>query len=89
LHVNEAEDPVVPDRFVAASDIRRIHFAARQQSMSDELEKLLEAARYRPLTPAEQEEQRRSFAFGNANIENVRVTREIVDAQAEELKEKR
>jgi len=57
--------------------------------MSDELEKLLEAARYRPLTPAEQEEQRRSFAFGNANIENVRVTRQIVDEQAEELTEKR
>jgi hypothetical protein len=56
--------------------------------MNDELEKLLEAARYRPLTPAEQEEQRRSFAFGNANIENVLVTRETVDQQAEELEEK-
>lgn len=55
--------------------------------MSDELEKLLEAAKYRPLTPAEQEEQRRSFAYGNANIENDRVTRETVDQQAEELKE--
>jgi hypothetical protein len=54
--------------------------------MSDELEKLLEAAKYRPLTPSEQEEQRRSFAFGNANIENSRVTRETVDQQAEELK---
>jgi hypothetical protein len=57
--------------------------------MSDELEKLLEAARYRPLTASEQEEQRRSFAFGNANIENERVTRETVDQQAEELKETR
>jgi hypothetical protein len=56
--------------------------------MSDELEKLLEAARYRPFTPAEQEEQRRSFAYGNANIENDRVTRETVDEQAEELKER-
>ncbi len=55
--------------------------------MNDELEKLLEAARYRPLTPAEEEEQRRSFAFGNANIENVLVTRETVDQQAEELKQ--
>jgi hypothetical protein len=57
--------------------------------MSDELEKLLEAARYRPMTPSEQEEQRRSFAYGNANIENERVSRETVDQQAEELKEKR
>jgi hypothetical protein len=57
--------------------------------MSDELEKLLEAARYRPLTAAEKEEQRRSFAYGNAHIENSRVTREMVDQQAEELEENR
>lgn len=57
--------------------------------MSDELEKLLEAARYRPLTASEREEQRRSFAYGNANIENDRVTRETVDEQAEALKESR
>jgi len=54
--------------------------------MSDELEKLLEAARYRPLTLLEQEEQRRSFAYGNVNIENDRVTRATVDEQAEVLK---
>ena len=54
--------------------------------MSNELEPLLEAAGYRPLTASEQEEQRRSFAYGNANIENDRVTRETVDQQAEELK---
>jgi len=54
--------------------------------MSDELQKLLEAAKYRPLTASEEEEQRRSFAYGNANIENARVTRETVDQQAEELK---
>lgn len=28
------------------------------------------------------EEQRRSFAFGNCNIENPKVTREIVDEEA-------
>jgi hypothetical protein len=54
--------------------------------MSEELERLLEAAKYRPLTPTEKEAQRRSFAFGNANIENASVTREMVDQQAEELK---
>lgn len=53
--------------------------------MNDELEKLLEAARYRPLTQVEKEEQRRSFAYGNANIENPRVTREMIDEQAAEL----
>lgn len=55
--------------------------------MSDELEKLLEAARYRSLTPSEQEEQRRSFAYGNAKIENDRITRETVDEQAEALRD--
>jgi hypothetical protein len=54
--------------------------------MSEELERLLEAAKYRPLTASEKEAQRRSFAFGNANIDNASVTREMVDQQAEELK---
>lgn len=53
--------------------------------MSDDLEKLLEAAKSRQLTAAEQEEQRRSFAFGNANIENGRVTRETVDREADAM----
>jgi hypothetical protein len=55
--------------------------------MSDELERLLEATRNRPLTALEREEQRRSFAYGNANIENPRVTRQIIDEQAEKLNE--
>lgn len=53
--------------------------------MHEDLEKLLEAAKYRPLSPAEREEQRRSFAYGNANIENARVTRETVDREADDL----
>ena len=57
--------------------------------MSNELEMLLEAAKHRLLTASEREEQRRSFAYGNANIENERVTRETVDQQAEELNESR
>jgi hypothetical protein len=55
--------------------------------MSDELEKLLEAAKHRGLTADEREEQRRSFAFGNANIENARVTRETIDREADALAE--
>ena len=53
--------------------------------MPEDLEKLLEAAKYRTLSPTEQEEQRRSFAYGNANIENSRVTRETVDREADDL----
>lgn len=54
--------------------------------MPEELETLLEEARNRPFSKAEREAQRRSFAFGNANIENPDVTREVVDAAAEALK---
>lgn len=50
--------------------------------MANELEKLLEKSRNVRMTNAEKEAQRRSFAFGNANIENQRVTREMVDAAA-------
>lgn len=50
--------------------------------MSTDLEKLIAAARLVTMTPQQQEAQRRSFAYGNTNIENNRVTREIVDNAA-------
>ncbi len=50
-----------------------------------ELERLIAAARARTMTPAEREEQRRSFVHGNINIENGRVTREVVDQAAEQM----
>ena len=53
--------------------------------MSHELERLIEAARKAQLTDSDKEEQRRSFAYGNAHIENARITRQMVDAQAEKL----
>ncbi len=53
--------------------------------MTKELEKLLEVAKKRASKPAEQEEQRRSFAYGNTKIENSRITREMVDQEAERL----
>lgn len=56
--------------------------------MSEELNKLLEAARSIPFSDAQREQQRRSFAYGNAHIENPRVTRQTVDEQAEKLKSK-
>jgi hypothetical protein len=37
------------------------------------------------MSAADKEAQRRSFAYGNANIENERVTKETVDAEAERL----
>lgn len=53
--------------------------------MSEELHQLIEAAKKVGMTPEQLEEQRRSFAFGNANIENQRVTRETVARAAELL----
>lgn len=53
--------------------------------MTNRLEQLLEDTRSVKMTPEQQEQQRRSFAYGNANIENERVTREMVDDAAEQL----
>ena len=54
--------------------------------MSPELHALVEAARNRPFSEAEREAQRRSFAYGNAKIENDRITREMVAEQDEIFK---
>jgi hypothetical protein len=55
--------------------------------VSEHLQELLEAARNAPpMSEADKEEQRRSFAFGNAHIENERVTREMVDRAADQIK---
>jgi hypothetical protein len=54
--------------------------------MPGELELLLAASREREFTPAQQEEQRRSFAFGNTHFENERITRETIDRAAEALR---
>jgi hypothetical protein len=54
--------------------------------MSKELASLIELGRRHEITPAEKEEQRQSFAYGNTKIENPRITREVVALQAERLK---
>jgi hypothetical protein len=53
--------------------------------MTNRLQELLEEARKSVPTPQEKEEQRRSFAYGNTKIENSRITREMVDQEAESL----
>ena len=53
------------------------------RSMSDDLAKLLEMAKKVTMTPEELEQQRRSFAYGNARIENDRITRAIIDKAAD------
>ena len=54
--------------------------------MSEELQVLINAARKVAMSPEDQEEQRRSFAYGNSKIENDRITRRTIDEQAELLK---
>ncbi|MBX3192078.1 MAG: hypothetical protein KF819_34125 [Labilithrix sp.] len=50
-----------------------------------ELEDLIKMARTTTMTTEEKEAQRRSFAFGNTNIENERITRDTIDEAAENL----
>lgn len=56
--------------------------------MTKELQELLDAAKTVEPSPEQKEEQRRSFVFGNTNIENPRITREMVNKEAETLKNK-
>ena len=54
-------------------------------SMTDDLKKLLEAAKTAKPTPEHREQQRRSFVYGNTHFENELITREMVDREAEKL----
>ncbi len=49
------------------------------------LRALLDAAKKIKMTPEDEEEQRRSFAYGNTHIENELITRKTVDEAAEAL----
>jgi len=57
-----------------------------QLAMTEALQQLIEAARHSLFREDEREAQRRSFAYGNTRIENERITREMVDEQAEALR---
>ncbi len=54
--------------------------------MSNALEKLIESSKSVEMTNEQKEEQRRSFAYGNAGLENELITREMINQQAEKLK---
>jgi len=56
--------------------------------MTKELQELLDAAKKVEVSAEQKEEQRRSFAYGNTNIENSRITRETVDKEADALNRK-
>ena len=54
--------------------------------MSVHLEALIEKTRGIKMTERERERQRNSFAFGNASFENQRITRDMVEKQAQVLR---
>jgi hypothetical protein len=56
--------------------------------MNEKLEFLLKQAKKIEMTPAEQEEQRRSFAYGNTKIENDLITREMINEAADRMAKK-
>jgi hypothetical protein len=55
------------------------------EAMAVNLKDLFERAKRLKMTPAAQEEQRRSFAYGNVKLANDLITREMIDAAAERL----
>jgi hypothetical protein len=56
--------------------------------VSDEIWTLIERARGIVMSEADREEQRRSFAFGNTALENPRITRDLIDREAETLRQR-
>lgn len=57
--------------------------------MTDDLNSLIKAAKNLQPSPEQNEAQRLSFAFGNTNIENPRITRETIAKEAEKLNHKK
>lgn len=53
--------------------------------MTDDLKKLLDAAKNAKPSAEHREQQRRSFVYGNTHFENELITREMVDTEAEKM----
>lgn len=56
--------------------------------MNKDLIKLIETTRHIKMTPEQEAEQRRSFVYGNCNIENENVTREMVEEADRKFRDK-
>lgn len=54
--------------------------------MVNNIEKLLEESRRVKMTDSQRNEQRVSFAYGTANIENADVTRSMVEKAAKKIR---
>ncbi len=51
--------------------------------MNYSISRLIEMAKAVKMTEAQQEEQRRSFVYGNTAFENPKITRQLIDELAE------
>ena len=51
----------------------------------EDLDYLIEKAKKITMSPEQVVEQRRSFAYGNTSFENPRITREMVQEEAQKL----
>lgn len=60
-----------------------------EKNVPNALERLLAAAKKATPSPEQQEEQRRSFAYGNTAFENKLITREMINRQAEAIERER
>jgi hypothetical protein len=56
--------------------------------VTKDLKELVERARKVTMTAEQVREQRQSFVYGNTNIENERITRELVASVDREIEEK-
>jgi hypothetical protein len=53
--------------------------------MTDKLKELIDRAQSVPMSEDDKEAQRRSFAYGNAHIENQRITKQMVEDAAQRI----
>jgi hypothetical protein len=68
-------------------DLSAFTYGEGTKMSEDELKRLIELAKSATPSAAEQEEQRRSFAYGNTNFENDTITRELVDQVADSMRD--
>lgn len=85
--------PASPQNGIDRCGDARYHYSARwrkgRKPMSQHLEYLIEEARKHKITPEERDAQVRSFAYGNAHLENPAITRADVDEAMDALNAER
>lgn len=71
---------------MVGQQIRKETIAGGGQMTKLSISKLIEMAKAVKMTEAQQEEQRRSFVYGNTAFENPAITRKMVDDIADAMR---